>query len=101
MSSDGASQVLEEVAPVAMRGKETNAMIRVSGCNEARMTDYEKVVIMRTTHTCGRFESRPGRAHSNHLQAGHLPETKNAVYSKSALTPVVTGEVKPLVRFRR
>jgi hypothetical protein len=52
MSSDGASQVLEEVAPVAMRGKETNAMIRVSGCNEARMTDYESVFIMRTTHTC-------------------------------------------------
>jgi hypothetical protein len=52
MSSDGSSQVLEEVAPVAMRGKESNAMIRVSGCNEARMTDYEKVFIMRTTHTC-------------------------------------------------
>jgi hypothetical protein len=52
MSSEGASQVLEEVAPVAMRGRETNAMIRVSGCNEARMTDYEKVFIMRTTHTC-------------------------------------------------
>lgn len=52
MSSDGASQVLEEVAPVAMRGKETNAMIDVSGCNEVHMTDYENVFIMRTTHTC-------------------------------------------------
>ena len=52
MSSEGASQVLEEVAPVATRGKETDAMIHVSGCNEARMTDYEEVFIMRTTHTC-------------------------------------------------
>ena len=53
MSSEDASQVLEEVAPVAMRGKETNpAMIDVSGCNKIHMTDYENVFIMRTTHTC-------------------------------------------------
>lgn len=52
MSSEDASQVLEEVVPVAMRGKKTNAMIDVSGCNEVHMTDYENVFIMRTTHTC-------------------------------------------------
>ena len=52
MPSDGASQLLEEVAPIAMRGKETNAMIDVTGCVQVRMTDYEKVFIMRTTHTC-------------------------------------------------
>lgn len=52
MSSEGASQVLEEVAPVATRGKKINSVIHVSGCNEARMTDYENVFIMRTTHTC-------------------------------------------------
>jgi len=52
MSSDGASQVLEEVAPVAIRGKETNAMIDVTGCVQVHMTDYENVFIMRTRHTC-------------------------------------------------
>jgi hypothetical protein len=52
MSSDGASQVLEEVAPVAMRGKETNAMIDVSGCVQVHMTGYDNVFIMRTTRTC-------------------------------------------------
>jgi len=52
MSSVGVSQVLEEVAPVAMRGKEINSASFVSGCNEARMTDYENVSIMRSTHTC-------------------------------------------------
>jgi hypothetical protein len=52
MSSEGASQVLEEVAPIARRGKEINSGIFVSGCNKARMTDYENVFIMRTTHTC-------------------------------------------------
>src|SRR5215472_14847069 len=52
MSSEGVSEVLEEVAPVAMRGKEINTVFFVSGCNEARTTDYEKVSIMRTTHTC-------------------------------------------------
>ena len=52
MSSAGVSKVLEEVAPSAMRGKELNSLVHVSGCNEARMTDYENAFIMRTTHTC-------------------------------------------------
>lgn len=43
MSSDGVSEVLEDVAPVAMRGKEVNAAITVSGCNQFRLTDYESV----------------------------------------------------------
>jgi hypothetical protein len=52
MSSQGASEVLEEVAPVAMRGNEIDSFSFESGCNEARTTDYEKVSIMRSTHTC-------------------------------------------------
>src|SRR6267378_6829082 len=53
MSSEGASQVLEEVAPVATRGKEINSRIDFTGCVAVRMTDYENVFIMLTTHTCG------------------------------------------------
>lgn len=52
MSSEGVSEVLEEVTPVAMRGKETNTFTTQSGCNVARVTDYENVSIMRSTHTC-------------------------------------------------
>ncbi len=52
MPSDTVTEVLEEIVPVAMRGKETNAMIDVSGCNLARMTDYENEFIMRSTYTC-------------------------------------------------
>jgi hypothetical protein len=52
MSSEGVAEVLEEVAPIAMRGKEINAGVVVSGCNEAHVTDYENVSIMRSTHTC-------------------------------------------------
>lgn len=52
MSSENVSEVLEEIAPIASRGKEINSIIHVSGCNEARMTDYENSFIMRTTHTC-------------------------------------------------
>lgn len=52
MSSEDTSQVLEEVAPIAMRGKEINSGIFVSGCNKARMTEYENVRIMRSAHTC-------------------------------------------------
>jgi hypothetical protein len=52
MSSVGVSEILEEVAPIAMRGKEINAGVLVSGCNEAHVTEYENVSIMRSTHTC-------------------------------------------------
>ena len=52
MSSEAVSEVLEEVAPIAMRGRQINTAVLVSGCNEARMTDYENVSIMRSTHTC-------------------------------------------------
>ena len=52
MLSEGVSEVLEEVAPIAMRGKEINAGFLVSGCNEAHVTDYENVSIMRSTRTC-------------------------------------------------
>lgn len=52
MSSEGTSEVLEEVAPVAMRGKEISDGNFQSGCNVARITDYENVSIMRSTHTC-------------------------------------------------
>jgi hypothetical protein len=53
MSSEDTSQVLEEVAPVA-RGKEINSgsFSFTSGCNTARVTEYENVSIMRSTHTC-------------------------------------------------
>ena len=52
MSSEGVSEVLEEVAPLAMRGKEIQTFLTQSGCNQSRLTDYENVSIMRSTHTC-------------------------------------------------
>jgi len=36
MSSEGVSEVLEEVAPASTRGKEVNSSVFVSGCNYAR-----------------------------------------------------------------
>jgi hypothetical protein len=52
MSSERVSEVLEEVVPVAMRGKEISAMIDVSGCNKVHITDFENVFIMRSRHIC-------------------------------------------------
>jgi hypothetical protein len=52
MSSDGVSDVLEEIAPITTRGNETFNSISVSGCNESRITDYDNLTIMRSTHTC-------------------------------------------------
>jgi hypothetical protein len=52
MSSDGVSEVLEEIAPTPMRGNEIFNSISVSGCNESRITDYDNITIMRSIHTC-------------------------------------------------
>src|SRR5882762_4188578 len=52
MSSDGVSDVLEEIAPSAMRGNEIFTSISEMGCNESRITDYENVTIMRSKRTC-------------------------------------------------
>jgi len=52
MSSENVSDILEQVAPTAMRGKQISTSLTVSGCNQVRLTDYENVSIMRSTHTC-------------------------------------------------
>ena len=52
MSSEGVSEVLEEIAPAAMRGKQLNSATVNRGCNGADITEYENVFIMRRTHTC-------------------------------------------------
>ena len=54
MSSEGVSEVLEVIAPVAMRGKEINSFVFESGCNEIRTTEYDNVYVMRSKHTCDR-----------------------------------------------
>ena len=52
MSSEAVSEVLEEVAPARLRGREINTALTMSGCNQFRLTDYEHVSVMRSTHTC-------------------------------------------------
>jgi|SRR5580700_5101269 hypothetical protein len=52
MSSEDVSEVLEEVAPVAMRGSQISDGSVQSGCNIGRFTEYENVWIMRATHEC-------------------------------------------------
>lgn len=52
MSSRDVSDVLEEIAPALLRGKEITSAIFRSGCNISRLVEYENSYIMRTTHTC-------------------------------------------------
>jgi hypothetical protein len=54
MSSEGVSEVLEEIVPVGMAGEEINSFVLVSGCNETRMTDYDDVYVVRSKRTCDR-----------------------------------------------
>jgi TonB family protein len=52
MSSEAVTEILEEVAPANMRGKETDKTITMSGCNEFQIVEYENVSITRSTHNC-------------------------------------------------
>jgi hypothetical protein len=51
MSSDGVSDVLEEIAPIATRGREVFTAISETGRNESRFAEYENVTIIRSKDT--------------------------------------------------
>jgi len=59
MSSDAVTEVLEEIAPAGVRGKETGKSITMSGCNKVEIVEYENLSIMRSTHNC--VPSSPNR----------------------------------------
>jgi hypothetical protein len=51
MSSGGVTEVLEEIAPAGIRGKEIGKSTTMSGCNEFEIVAYEYLMlIMRSTH---------------------------------------------------
>jgi hypothetical protein len=52
MSSDMVSDILEEVVPMATRGKETSDFHMVSGCNNFDVTEYDNLSLTRSTHNC-------------------------------------------------
>ena len=52
MSSEMVTDILEEVVPVATRGKETGDFHMVSGCNNFDVTEYENVSLTRSIHNC-------------------------------------------------
>ena len=52
MSSETDSDILEEIAPIGTRGKETGQSHMVSGCNNIDGTEYENFWITRSTHNC-------------------------------------------------
>jgi hypothetical protein len=52
MSPDAVTEILNEVAPSSVRGKETGKAITMTGCNEFRILEYENASITRATHNC-------------------------------------------------
>jgi hypothetical protein len=52
MSPEAVTEILEEVAPTNMRGKETGKAITMAGCNEFQIVEYENITIARSTHNC-------------------------------------------------
>jgi hypothetical protein len=51
-SSESVSEILEEVAPVAARGKQISEGSFQSSCGVGTVTDYENVTISRGTSAC-------------------------------------------------
>jgi hypothetical protein len=88
MSSVGVSEILEEVAPIAMRGTEINAGVVVSGCNEAHVAEYENVSIMRSTHTCDSASRDQDVRTAITFKRDICPKPKTPfVYGESTSTP--------------
>jgi hypothetical protein len=52
MSSDAVTEVLEEIAPAEVRGRQTGRTITMSGCNKFEIVEYEHLTIARSTHNC-------------------------------------------------
>jgi hypothetical protein len=52
MPPETVTNVLDEVVPLAMRGKKTAEFHMVSGCNAVDGTEYENARITRSTHNC-------------------------------------------------
>jgi hypothetical protein len=46
------TEILDEVVPVGIRGKQLNQGVAESGCNAITFTIYENVSISRATHEC-------------------------------------------------
>ena len=59
MSSDVVTEVLEEIAPADIRGKDTGKTITMSGCNAFEIVEYEHLWITRSIHDC--VPSSPNR----------------------------------------
>jgi hypothetical protein len=52
MSSGAVTEILEEIVPAQVRGKETGRSIAAIGCNEFEIVEYGNVAIMRSTLNC-------------------------------------------------
>jgi hypothetical protein len=52
MPPDTVTEILEEIVPAHMRGRETGKITTATGCNEFQVVEYENVSITRSTHNC-------------------------------------------------
>jgi hypothetical protein len=52
MSPEAVTEILEQVAPANMRGKETGKTVTMAGCNEFQIVEYENTTITLSTHNC-------------------------------------------------
>jgi hypothetical protein len=52
MSSDTVTEILEEIAPIRMRGMSISSSIESMGCAESRRTQYQGLTIDRVRNNC-------------------------------------------------
>ena len=77
MSSEGVSEILEEVAPVAMRGNVISRASFQDSCGVGYLTDFDNVSIMRGMSACR--SSSPDRDSKTQIifKRDVYPKTKN------------------------
>jgi hypothetical protein len=52
MSSEAVTEILDDIVPPDVRGKQIGKSITSSGCNDFEILEYEGVSITRSTHNC-------------------------------------------------
>jgi hypothetical protein len=77
MSSEGVSEILEEVAPVASRGNVISRSSFQSSCGVGNFTDYDNVTIMRGMSACESSSPNHDSRTQITFKRDACPKTKN------------------------
>jgi hypothetical protein len=100
MSSEAVTEILEEVVPESVRGKQIARSITMSGCNVIQLIDYGNVSIMRSTHTCDPFSLEQDIRTAITFKRDACPKLSNWHYPTMRLQDLEPPQVSPACKGR-